>query len=171
MVHAVLDLVTAFRVDQTLWWQVAGNPMDKDMIRFRNHGPSGTGGPVQDRPDPSGGLTADLRQRRQLKRPDVLVAAGAFLVGPGAGVLAVLPAAHAHDWYPIECCGGGDCAPADGVVRRDDGSYLLKARGMSIIVPADYPYWRRSPDERIHVCIRRFTSDDVLICAFRGPGT
>jgi hypothetical protein len=108
---------------------------------------------------------------QKVKTRDVLVAAGVFLAGPGAGVLVVLPGADAHDWYPLECCDGGDCAPADVVVRRDDGSYLLKARGMSVIVPADYPYWRTSPDARIHVCIRKLTSGNALICAFRGPGT
>jgi hypothetical protein len=37
----------------------------------------------------------------------------------------------AHDWYPLECCGDHDCAPADNVVRRNDGSLLVTARGMS----------------------------------------
>jgi hypothetical protein len=82
----------------------------------------------------------------------------------------VLVPAHAHNWYPIECCGHGDCAPADTVVLRDDGGYLVTARGISIILPADYPHWRRSPDGRIHVCIRKVASErEYLVCAFRGP--
>jgi hypothetical protein len=78
---------------------------------------------------------------------------------------------QAHDWYPLECCSGQDCAPAEAVVRQADGSYLVTSRGMSVVIPRDYAYWRRSPDSRIHVCIRRLRSGgEYLICAFRGPG-
>ena len=78
---------------------------------------------------------------------------------------------HAHEWYPLECCAGHDCAPADTVVRRDDGSFLVTARGMSVVIPATYHYWRTSPDGQLHVCIKAFRSGGVmLICAFRGPG-
>jgi len=77
----------------------------------------------------------------------------------------------AHDWYPVECCTQHDCAPAEPVVRRDDGSYMLTAQGMSVVIPADYPHWRKSPDGRIHVCLRKLSSGGVsLICAFRGAG-
>ena len=79
--------------------------------------------------------------------------------------------AQAHDWYPLECCSDRDCAPADTVERRDDGSYLVTSRGMSAVIPADYTRWRRSPDGRIHVCIRKLRSGaEYLVCAFRGPG-
>ena len=88
-----------------------------------------------------------------------------------ASLLAVLPTAQAHDWYPLECCSDKDCAPADSVVRREDGSYLVTARGMSTVIPTDYSKWRRSPDGRIHVCIRKLRSGaEYLVCAFRGPG-
>jgi hypothetical protein len=90
-----------------------------------------------------------------------------------AGLMSVCVAATAawpHDWYPRECCGDGDCGPADSVVRREDGSYLVTSRGMSVVIPADYGRWRESPDGRIHVCIRRLRSgSEYLICAFRGP--
>jgi len=87
-------------------------------------------------------------------------------------LLIVLPAATlAHDWYPLECCSGQDCAPAEAVVRREDGSYLVTSRGMSTVIPADYAKWRRSPDGRIHVCIRKLRSGaEYLVCAFRGAG-
>jgi hypothetical protein len=79
--------------------------------------------------------------------------------------------ALAHDWYPIECCTQQDCAPAETVVRRDDGSYVVKAHGLSVVIPAGYPHWRNSPDGRIHVCLRRLPSGGVsLVCAFRGAG-
>ncbi len=90
--------------------------------------------------------------------------------GASAGLLlAVPPASLAHDDYPRECCGDHDCAPADTVVHRDDGSYLVTAHGMVAVIPPDYR-WRRSPDARIHVCIRRLRSGaEYLVCAFRGP--
>ena len=74
--------------------------------------------------------------------------------------------AAAHDWYPKECCGEGDCAPADSVRRRQDGTYLVMARGVSVMIPVDYTQWRKSPDGRVHIC----TSEYLLVCAFRGPG-
>ena len=81
------------------------------------------------------------------------------------------PGAQAHDWYPKECCSDKDCAPADTVVRREDGSYLVTSRGMSAVIPADFSKWRKSPDGRIHVCIRKLRSGaEYLVCAFRGPG-
>jgi hypothetical protein len=87
------------------------------------------------------------------------------------GLLPSLPGALAHDWYPLECCSDRDCGPADTVVRRDDGSYLVTSRGMSTVIPADYAKWRKSPDGRIHVCIRKLRSGaEYLVCAFRGPG-
>jgi hypothetical protein len=88
-----------------------------------------------------------------------------------AGLLVWPRDADAHDWYPLECCGGHDCAPADNVIQRSDGSLLVTARGMSVVIPKDYPGWRKSPDERIHVCIRKLRSgSEYLICAFRSPG-
>jgi hypothetical protein len=94
-----------------------------------------------------------------------------IFLGLWTSLLAVLPSAQAHDWYPPECCSGQDCAPADTVVVRADGSYLVTSRGMSAVIPADYSRWRKSPDGRVHVCIRRLRSGgEYLVCAFRGPG-
>jgi hypothetical protein len=88
-----------------------------------------------------------------------------------AVLLLCTSAAPAHDWYPIECCGERDCFPADTVVRQEDGSYLVTAHGMSAVIPADYSRWRKSPDGRIHICIRKLRSGaEYLVCAFRGPG-
>ena len=94
------------------------------------------------------------------------------LFGFWACLCVLLGAAEGHDWYPVECCSEQDCGPADTVERRADGSYLVTSRGMSVVVPADYQKWRKSPDARIHVCIRKLRSgSEYLICAFRGPGT
>ena len=80
------------------------------------------------------------------------------------------PVARAHEWYPLVCCGGADCGPADTVVRHDDGSYLVTAHGMSLVIPEDY-YWRLSPDGQVHVCVRQISGIGLMVvCAFRGPG-
>jgi hypothetical protein len=92
-----------------------------------------------------------------------------------SAVLASIPVAslnaHAHEWYPLECRADQDCAPADTVVRRDDDTYLVTSRGMSVVIPPNYRYWRASPDGQVHVCVRPLKSGGVmLICAFRGLG-
>ena len=84
----------------------------------------------------------------------------------GAAITVIPVAAGAHDWYPNECCSGNDCAPAESVLRRADGSYEVFVRGMSVLIPSGYDEWKRSPDGRIHVCVREY----LLACAFRGPG-
>ena len=88
-----------------------------------------------------------------------------------ASLFSALPDAHAHEWYPIECCGGKDCAAADTVVRHDDGSYLVTAHGMSVVIPEGY-HWRPSPDGQVHVCVRHIGLGIglMVVCAFRGPG-
>jgi hypothetical protein len=88
-----------------------------------------------------------------------------------ASLFVASPVARAHEWYPLECCDGRDCGPADTVVRRDDGSYLVTARGLSVVIPATYGKWKSSPDGQVHVCIRQLVmGGSILICAFRGPG-
>ena len=82
-----------------------------------------------------------------------------------AGTLIRATPAMAHSWYPKECCGVSDCAPADAVVRRSDGSYLISVRDISVLIPTDYEGWQGSPDGRIHICV----SEYVVFCAFRGP--
>jgi hypothetical protein len=74
--------------------------------------------------------------------------------------------AAAHDWYPKECCGKNDCAPADSVQRKQDGSYVVMTRGLSVVIPVNFDQWRKSPDGRVHICM----SEYLLICAFRSPG-
>ena len=88
-----------------------------------------------------------------------------------AGLATASPNAQAHDWYPYECCGSRDCAPAESVVRREDGSYVVTMRGMTVVVPWWFRPWRNSPDGQVHVCVRQFTGiGPIVLCAFRGPG-
>jgi hypothetical protein len=104
-------------------------------------------------------------RRRGITRLPIPLALGALtlLTGP---VLFRADYAAAHDWYPKECCGKHDCAPADSVRRKQDGSYVVVSRGVSVMIPITFNQWRKSPDGRVHVC----TSEYLLICAFRGPG-
>ena len=94
-----------------------------------------------------------------------------FAIATTAGVVLAAPAALAHSWYPHECCGEGDCAPAESVVQQDDGSWRVTAHGMVAVIPRDF-HWRRSPDAAVHVCIRKLRSGaEYVVCAFRAPGT
>jgi hypothetical protein len=87
-----------------------------------------------------------------------------------AGLIVATPRAYGHEWYPIECCGGKDCAAADSVVQRSDGSFLVTAHGMSLVIPEGY-YWRPSPDGQVHVCVRHIGGIGLMVvCAFRSPG-
>ena len=96
---------------------------------------------------------------------------GPALAAISASLYVALPSAHAHDWYPRECCSSQDCAPADTVIRRDDGSYLVTTRGLSVVIPWWFRPWQTSPDGRVHVCVRQLTEiGPVVLCAFRGPG-
>lgn len=108
----------------------------------------------------------------------------AFLIGL-IGVCALMDAlliisilaVQAHDWYPMECCSGMDCAPARvesmpmpleaGMSLVPKLPSLLKVTTMhgSVLVPANFSR-RPSPDSQWHACIR----GERLICLFEPPG-
>ena len=46
-----------------------------------------------------------------------------------ASLLVASPVARAHEWYPLACCGGEDCGPADIVayVGETDWDRQLRA--------------------------------------------
>ena len=101
----------------------------------------------------------------------------------GAGLLLVATAAAAHDWYPIECCSGMDCAPVEkveiislqsaGIMGSAPlpGSMLITTKHGSVIVPANFPR-RESKDNQMHACIRPSTGGTPrLICLFLPPST
>lgn len=79
-------------------------------------------------------------------------------------VMAVMtvPRAHAHSWYPIECCSGDDCAEiAASRVRVTARGYVIDGKH---VVP--YGEVRQSPDGRFHAC---FPTADWLRCFFAPP--
>ena len=101
----------------------------------------------------------------------------------GAGLLLVATAAAAHDWYPIECCSGMDCAPVEkveiislqsaGIMGSAPlpGSMRITTKHGSVIVPANFPR-RESKDNQMHACIRTSTGGTPrLICLFLPPST
>jgi hypothetical protein len=74
--------------------------------------------------------------------------------------------ASAHDWYPIECCGGdshyGDCRPLlpSEVRALGGGAYVV---GGAIVLKGEV---RRSPDASFHGCFR----SSGLRCFFAPAG-
>src|SRR5262249_52538433 len=93
-----------------------------------------------------------------------------------AGLLALPPAAAAHDWYPLECCQSMDCAPVEKVEMLSPptiasmlaapaqaapgakeaslaGSMVVTTMHGSVLVPANFPR-RESKDHRMHACMR-----------------
>jgi hypothetical protein len=99
-----------------------------------------------------------------------------------ATLLAATPAA-AHDWYPLECCHGMDCAAVEKVemvpTPTADGSSGAAAMGASMIVttkhgsalvPASFPR-RESKDHRMHACMMPGGEGGKmrLICIFMPP--
>jgi hypothetical protein len=86
--------------------------------------------------------------------------------------------ARAHDWYPLDCCGGGDCAEVERVTYdrapNDSGALPILAvttRHGTALVPADFPR-RDSPDEKMHACMRPVRADRTqmrLVCLFVPP--
>jgi hypothetical protein len=77
--------------------------------------------------------------------------------------------ASAHDWYPIECCHGMDCAPVDKVEMQEGTSLVVTSRHGTAVVPATMPR-RESKDSRMHVCMRPSSSGGMrIICVFLPP--
>ncbi|KAB2917091.1 MAG: hypothetical protein F9K29_10570 [Hyphomicrobiaceae bacterium] len=113
-----------------------------------------------------------------------------------AALLVAATPAAAHDWYPIECCHGMDCAPVEKVemlqppgitgllgspayasvpearLRHDvPGSMMVTTKLGSVVVPADFPR-RESKDNRMHACMRPADGGGMrLICIFMPPST
>jgi hypothetical protein len=77
--------------------------------------------------------------------------------------------ASAHDWYPIECCHGMDCAPVDRAELQEGSTLVVTSKHGTGIVPAAMPR-RESKDNRMHVCMRPSTDGKMrIICVFLPP--
>lgn len=85
--------------------------------------------------------------------------------------------AHVHQtpdgeviaWYPHDCCGNGDCAPAAGVERVGAGVWLKREDGASVLIDAAQSR-RPSPDRHWHVCLRFDHDAQAMVqCVFEPP--
>jgi hypothetical protein len=108
-----------------------------------------------------------------------------FLAALLASVTAA-PAA-AHDWYPLECCSGMDCAvvekvemvPAPGIsgilgspaYAAGPGSMMVTTKHGTVVVPANFPR-RESKDNQMHACMRPTADGGMrLLCLFLPPAS
>lgn len=79
--------------------------------------------------------------------------------------------AIAHDWYPIECCQGMDCAPVEHAEVQEGSTLVVTSRHGTGVVPASMPR-RESKDNKMHVCMRPTGNGQMrIICVFLPPPT
>ena len=76
-------------------------------------------------------------------------------------VLAMTRAATAHAWYSRACCGEMDCAPVERAEHLSDGALRVTTRVGTTVVPASFPR-QESPDDRMHVCMVRYSHLDEM---------
>ena len=82
--------------------------------------------------------------------------------------------AHAHSWYPPECCHGSDCAPVESAtwLMSKDGrlpQLMVRSREGVAIIPQDMSP-RESKDSRMHVCMSYDMFGDLKVfCIFVPP--
>jgi hypothetical protein len=100
--------------------------------------------------------------------------ARAFLITV-TGMHLWISAASAHDWYPIECCSGTDCAEVEhATYDRVSGSdnklpiLAVTTKHGTALVPENFPH-RESKDGKMHACMRPGPGDMRLICLFMPP--
>ena len=80
-------------------------------------------------------------------------------------------AAIGHDWYPMECCHGMDCAPVDRVDMSGPGGMTVTSRHGTAVIPENMPR-RESLDQRMHVCMQPSSFGRMrVICVFIPPAT
>jgi hypothetical protein len=102
-------------------------------------------------------------------------AASAFLVILIASQIWV-PEVTAHDWYPVECCRGKDCAEvehatyAQGPGAGNDLPILtVTTQHGTALVPPNFPR-RESMDGKMHACMGPGQGSNMrLICLFVPP--
>lgn len=102
-----------------------------------------------------------------------------------AASIALASPATAHDWYPMECCHGMDCAVVEKVEIVQSQTFagyappsvgssgmIVTSKHGTVFVPGNFPR-RESKDNRMHVCMRP-TGDGTamkLLCIFMPPST
>jgi heme A synthase len=80
----------------------------------------------------------------------------------------------AHDWYPLECCQGTDCAPVlsvqtlPAVNSASLPAMVVTTKFGSVLVPGEFPR-RGSKDNRMHACMKQGVTRMHLLCLFIPP--
>jgi hypothetical protein len=89
--------------------------------------------------------------------------------------LGIQSPAIAHEWYPMECCHGQDCAPVESVQTLAPAStnglatLVITTKYGTAVVPPDFPR-RDSKDNRMHACMRQGATGRIhLLCFFVPP--
>jgi hypothetical protein len=98
-----------------------------------------------------------------------VVGAGLMLAGMSAFRSA------SHDWYPMECCSGTDCAVVERVTYASSANaesdlpiLVVTTKHGTAPVPPNFPR-RPSKDGEMHACIRSVQDTMKLICLFVPP--
>ena len=81
----------------------------------------------------------------------------------------------AHQWYPVECCGGHDCAEVEQATydRAPDADGQLPILAVTTVhgtalVPQNFPR-RESPDGKMYACMIPGIGEMRLVCLFVPP--
>ena len=100
--------------------------------------------------------------------------AAGLLIAIGGGLFGICNGS-AHEWYPVECCGGNDCAEVEHATydrtRGADGTLPILAVTTALgtaLVPSNFPR-RESRDGKMHACMRPGEGEMRLICLFLPP--
>jgi len=111
------------------------------------------------------------RYRMNVMKPIMTIL---FILAAVAGMAQCYQTANAHDWYPIECCSGTDCAPVEGIARHVPTGggipqMVVTSKHGTAIIPQDFRAGE-SKDQRMHVCMRQseIGTWDVM-CLFFPP--
>jgi hypothetical protein len=112
----------------------------------------------------------------------VRLSRSAFATLPGlamtACIAAVSPAcAHVHhspdgasvNWYPMDCCHGGDCHPVSRIRTWADGLLITTEDGTTLFVNSS-KVRRPSNDGRWHVCYGG-AENPAILCIFEPPNS
>lgn len=112
--------------------------------------------------------------------PEKIIGSLAIAASAAVWFLLAWTAAHAHSWYPLECCHQNDCAEiSDDNVRIGQGGYIV------IVPPGSHPMWpasrpqplqvsipytkaKQSPDGKYHICLN---PSGGLLCFFASIGS
>jgi hypothetical protein len=112
-----------------------------------------------------------MKASRDCGKLGVLIPFSGATVALWAGICT----ANAHDWYPMECCHGMDCAIVDKVEVLTPVSAIappamvVTTQYGSVVVPPDFPR-RESQDNRMHACMRQGATGRMhLLCIFLPP--